>query len=787
MKKVILLVFLMPVMAYGQIVENFEPGNINNWVQSIDSHWKADTSGSISGRFSLHHVFDNPDAGTDQAGIRIDSLHPSEGLTTWSFTIRYGYDPSSSNNWSVFLMSDTDPSVIFNEGNTSGFAIGVNLTGYDDTLRLLKVRGSEVTTVADCRINWQTGIGISDAVRITTGRTPAGNWTVSVYRLPDELISTASGSDRELFPCEWIIVNYRYTSSKDRLLWFDDLSVDGIFHENNGEPATFARPAAGDVVISEIMADPEPAVSLPENEYLEITNRTDSSFNLKNWKLSSGDQDYIIPEIIIEPEGRLILCSSRDTSKYSRYGKSIGLKQFPSLTDNGKLLILYDNSGNLIHGVEYSSDWYGDELKSHGGWSLEMIDIGSPFLNKSNWTASESGTGGTPGMINSVTGINPDTEFSGDLLIFPDDSVNISVRSPEPLLNFLSMTDSILIDDNIPAEISLSDPLFRKFNVKLSVPLKRGKICNFITSGEIKDFAGNRLMKDKFYFGLTEPAGPGDILFNELLFNALPGDPDYLELYNCSDKIIDASRLEIVSVNDDSGDTSSICLISGERNCFLPGEYYAVTTDKERVLTRYFSSEPDNLFEIPSLPSMSDADGHLLLFSRELVKIDEVSYSEKMHSTLLSGYEGIALEKTDPGNNSNEARNWRSASESSGWGTPGAANSVYSEKPATSDIVNLSSSKITPDNDGFEDLLFLNFNLAGNSNVISVTVFDESGSYVRKIVENMSAGAEASLTWDGNADDGSPVCTGIYIVLITLFDDSGKTRNWKKVCTVIRR
>ena len=78
-------------------------------------------------------------------------------------------------------------------------------------------------------------------------------------------------------------------------------------------------------------------------------------------------------------------------------------------------------------------------------------------------------------------------------------------------------------------------------------------------------------MKDKFSFGLSEPAEPGDILFNELLFNPLPGDPDYLEFYNSSEKILDASRLELVSVNDDSGDTSQICLVSEKHKCILPG------------------------------------------------------------------------------------------------------------------------------------------------------------------------------------------------------------------------
>jgi hypothetical protein len=50
----------------------------------------------------------------------------------------------------------------------------------------------------------------------------------------------------------------------------------------------------------------------------------------------------------------------------------------------------------------------------------------------------------------------------------------------------------------------------------------------------------------------------------------------------------------------------------------------------------------------------------------------------------------------------------------------------------------------------------------------------------------MLTGPEASVIWDGTADDGSPVDTGIYIVLITLYDENGKTAKWKKVCTVIR-
>jgi hypothetical protein len=295
------------------------------------------------------------------------------------------------------------------------------------------------------------------------------------------------------------------------------------------------------------------------------------------------------------------------------------------------------------------------------------------------------------------------------------------------------------------------------------------------------------MQKCDFNFGLPETAVRGDILFNEILFNPLPGDPDYLELYNCSEKVIDASRLQIVTLNDVSGDKSEALPVSVEERCILPGGYYAITTDTKRISERYFSTDTDHLFETGSLPSMPDDKGHLILFNRELDRIDELVYNDDMHYALLSTHEGVALEKNNPHNQSQETTSWHSATESSGWGTPGAPNSVFVGMPSTSDKMVLSSSKITPNDDGNEDFLTIRMNLTGNGNVVSVTVFDEAGNYVRKIASNLYAGPEASVIWDGTADDGSMVNTGIYIIFITLYNDAGKTEQWKKVCTVIRK
>jgi len=872
MKKVILLFLFIPFPVFGQIMDNFESGDLAGWVQSNYDHWKADTTASISARYSLHHSFDNPESGTDQIGIPLSDLKPSMGNTKWSFLIRYGCDPSSSNNWCIFLLSDTEPAAMIPGGNINGFAVGVNLTGYDDSLRLWKIKGGNISAILNTGINWQNDIGSNLAVIIDVERSQTGTWGINVNSAVGTGIGSGTATDTELFNAGWFGLFYRYTSTRDRLLWLDNVYIDGVFFEDveppeviscnpvnrnsveillNEEPdAGFVIPAnffvntvsraadriiksgpfsyqiifdsifinkkinnliintlcdrysncaqnvtipfspvwaeTGDVVISEVMADPVPPVSLPAKEYLEITNRTDFSYNLKNWQLSSEGQSSMLTETIIKPEEYLIICSIADTVLFSKYGKVAGVKSFPTLTDAGKCIILSDSQGNMIHGVEYSSDWYGDLLKSGGGWSLEMVDKNYPFYMTGNWNASVSRTGGTPGKPNSVEGINPDRSFYGLTNVFPPDSNSIEVVFSESVKNLENSLAGIKINSKNIESVFSADPLQRKFLIKPDLPLKRKQKYTIILPSSVTDFAANKVETGSFIFGLPENASGGDIVFNEILFNPLPGDPDYIEFYNNSEKIIDAAELYLVSVSDETRDTSELVPVSVVNRCILPGTYYAITTDREAVIRRYFSCVQANIFQTDQLPSMPDDKGHIILFNRQLDLIDEVSYNEKMHYSLLSGYEGIALEKVRPGSLSADQKNWHSASEASGWGTPGAANSVYSEQPVSEDKIALSSTKITPDNDGYEDLLVIDLKLNGNGNVITVMIYDETGSFVCKLADNLLAGNQASITWDGTEEDGSLVSTGIYIILISVFDDTGKTEKWKKVCTVIR-
>lgn len=541
----------------------------------------------------------------------------------------------------------------------------------------------------------------------------------------------------------------------------------------------------GDVVITEIMADPVPSPGLPGEEYLEILNRSRNILDLTNWRLSSATQHSLFPPVKIEPGEYLILCAIADTALFSPYGKVAGLKPFPALTNKGRLVLLYDDRGNLINGVDYSSNWYGNPLKSKGGWSLEIIDHDFPFFGEGNWEASSDRKGGTPGKINSACRSNPDQSFWGITNVFPADNMKIIIEFSEPLIDFGKQNNGIVLGDCGITGWELSDPLYRRFTLTPELPLDRDIIYTLSLPAEISDFEGNYPLVSNFRFGIPGSSEIKDLVFNELLFNPLKDNPGYIEFVNISEKILDASEFTVASVKEGTGAISAPLSISPVARCILPGACYTITTDRLRVISAFPLSVPENILEVASLPSMPNARGHLLLMNMQLDRIDEVIYSEKMHYSLLSGKEGISLEKIRPELPSDESINWHSASEDSGWGTPGNRNSVFTRQNNQDETVVLSSQKISPDNDGYEDVLVIEINSDDPGAIVSVLIYDETGNYVRKLAENYLAGSRASIVWNGCGNNGRPVRPGIYILLIEMYNAGGRISKWKKVCAVV--
>ena len=541
----------------------------------------------------------------------------------------------------------------------------------------------------------------------------------------------------------------------------------------------------GDVVITEIMADPTPVVGLPEEEYIEIFNRTNEDIYLDGWTIIIGNKKYNFPKETIKAKEYAVVCHISDTALFSKYGNVLGIKSLPALPNNGSTIAIKDDKESFIHGVEYTSDWYNSSLKADGGWSLEIVDIENPFNQDNNWKASNDISGGTPGRSNSVAGSCADMFFEGITNVFPIDSVNIEIDFSETVFG-MNGTKAITINDKVVDSFFSIDTLMRKFMLQAPFVMKKGEKYILMIDNSVTDYAKNSADVKEFHFGLPEIVEKGDIVFNEILFNPLRGESDYIEFYNLSDKAIDMSSLWMASINA-SGDTSSATQVYKTNFILMPSSYFVITSTPESVVSRYFTSDKNRIFKATT-PSMPDDKGHILLFRKDLTIIDELIYTEKLHYSLITNREGISLEKIRPDLPSYEGSSWHSATETSGFGTPGLANSIQqNELPASEKRVVLSSSRITPDNDGNEDILSIKISLEGLDNVISVTIFSETGKMIRRLAENVTVGEESEILWDGTYANGSLVRNGIYVILVETYSHYGDMHVDKQVCTVLRK
>jgi hypothetical protein len=285
--------------------------------------------------------------------------------------------------------------------------------------------------------------------------------------------------------------------------------------------------------------------------------------------------------------------------------------------------------------------------------------------------------------------------------------------------------------------------------------------------------------------GRSEEALPGDLIINEMLFNPRPGGYDYVELYNRSKKIIDASSLYIANKNS-SGVVANFQKCSAQPFFIFPGEYLVLTEDLN-VLMRDYNVVNSLQALKASLPSYPDDKGTVVLTDFSGSIIDEVNYSEKWHFKLISNNEGVALERVDPAGPSQAENNWMSAAATAGYGTPTAKNSQFIQREKSNATVEVFPKVFSPDNDGNDDLTAISYQLAAPGYVANVYIHDANGRMVRYLVKNAVLGSKGMWTWDGLDEKGQKLTVGTYIVYTELFNLQGKKEYFKNVVVLARR
>jgi hypothetical protein len=547
----------------------------------------------------------------------------------------------------------------------------------------------------------------------------------------------------------------------------------------------FSAPQPLELVIHEVMADPTPAVGLPAVEYVELRNRSGRPLQLGGCRLQTeGAQSGRFPPFLLLPDSLLILSSTGAASALRPWGTVLSLPSFPALPNEGGLLSLLSAEGLTLHAIAYAKSWYRGTAKGEGGWSLEMVDAANPCGGSGNWEASRSPLGGTPGSINSVARANRDETPPALLRAFVPDSLTIAALFSEPLDSLRAASPlnySVPGGPSVMAAFPLP-PLFNEVRLVVASPLLPFRTYTLEANG-LADCRGNELgTRRSVPFALPQPALPGEVVINEILFNPLPGGADYVEVYNRSEKAIDLRALFFAGRNP-SGELTSPVALSIQPLLLLPRDYAAFTTDRDAVLRQYAVKDAEQLFLLPSLPSLPDDKGTLVLWNAGGV-LEELRYSATWQFPLLPTAEGVALERVRAEGGTGQA-NWHSAAATAGYGTPTAPNSQLRAPPAGSGKLEVTPPVCSPNGDGHDDFVLIRFQGEPGA-VANLQVFDAGGRLLRYLVQNALLGERGEWKWDGLDDRGRHLPPGVYLLQLDTFTLEGKKERVRATVVLAR-
>ena len=544
-----------------------------------------------------------------------------------------------------------------------------------------------------------------------------------------------------------------------------------------------------DIVINEIFADPEPQLELPTAEYIELYNTSEIDIDLTGFTLSDATSESdVFPAYILPANDYVIIIDENVVDSFAGFTDLLLIPSLPSLNNDGDDLVLKDASGNVIHSISYELDWYDNAIKEDGGWSLEMIDPSNPCQGDANWTASEDLSGGTPGEINSVFGENADDvppmlisaypSALDTVIAFFDEDIDLNTASVSDFIlsNGIGSPLSLILDNNTPDFIGMV----------FGSPLNLGVVYT-LTVENITDCSGNNIGSfNVVELGIPEPVDSGDVVINEVLFNAYTDGFDFVELYNTSNKIIDLSKIIIGEL--DITDTTLILefgYASTSGKLLFPKTYMCVTPNIENVVSNYHAIDTGNFVASPDLPNFPDNEGIVVIYDPVLNVIDRLHYYDDWQYALLTDEDGVSLERVNYKFETQDQDNWHSAAEDVYFATPGYQNSVFGDIVGGGEIV-LEYPVFSPDGDGYHDLLLISYTTASEGYTGIFKIFDAQGRIINELNGLTTLSREGFLTWDGVDADDIAAKTGIYILYVELFNAKGDVEKHKLKFTLVR-
>lgn len=572
---------------------------------------------------------------------------------------------------------------------------------------------------------------------------------------------------------------------------FDGNTFSFRIEESVSGPDTVDTPAKfGELIITEIMANPKGSPGLPETEYIELFNRTDRDLTLENCTLCYATKKYSLPAYNLLSGKRVILCSESGSGAFHPSVSVLPMSSFPILANTGKLIYLENKAGELLHWIEYSDKWYASTLQKSGGYSLEMIDSDYLYSSEFNWSGSTAAAGGTPGANNSIARKNPDTERP--FLI--NHQLN---ESKQIILKFSKSMECVglhnIISQSFTGTFLLTPTDYPKnSDFTLSFPEQISAESTSLLLNETFCIDGLPLYDcGHLSFGKPDSIKKGDCCINELLYNTDAGSPPFIELCNLSGKPTDLSTLSIAILGTDSIPIRTYPLFT-ETALFEPDSYALISSDPISVFNKYGYHGTPKIIKLSLFPDLNASSGNIAIINSQNESLESLYYRTSLHNPGVSSLVGVSLERRDPLLSAHISQNWTSGDMATGFASPGYKNSADSEIPASEqrgvgegehfktlfETLRLQS--------GFpESELVILYKMDEPEFHLTATLYTSNGVKAVRLAHDVLLDQEGEIAWPDEWRTARTKTPGLYLLLLEYFSLSGKAGKQKIVIPIV--
>ena len=364
------------------------------------------------------------------------------------------------------------------------------------------------------------------------------------------------------------------------------------------------------------------------------------------------------------------------------------------------------------------------------------------------------------------------TAYNFNIIICISNSTYPIIDTLNDIIVYKAKIDSLLSKDSIIIKFDFSHN-----------SQKTKKLKTFI------DFLLDMKLDNNFnlqYF--SNPLLPFSILINEIMYNPLPNNSEYLELFNNTNDSINLINWKILDQYTTSGRRNEI-VISNE--VFIkPKDYITISADSSIFnLFPELKNCKEKVYVLnKSSLNLNNDEDEIVIYELNGDLQDSIKYSDKWHNPNISNSKGISLEKINTNFISKDRNNWSSSTNILG-GTPSKINSVFKDGiEITQNKVEIQPNPFSPNDDGFEDNTLIKISSEFNTALLRIRIFDKNGRIRKNLINNKAITNHYEIFWDGKDDEGKTLNTGIYIVFVELIDDSnGVTKSYKVPIVIAKK